>query len=95
MATLAEAAKLCLDSFATLLPHIADRPADYSADHSADHPADHPFLQQMPFDGLHDQGGRFRVWCGNLGALQKGHGSLDHRLRESRIMQGAVSDMMR
>ena len=83
MATLAEAAKLCLDSFTTLLSHVNDLPTDHS------------FRRQIPFDGLYDQRGRFRIWCGNLGALQKGHGSLDYRLRESLIMQDAVSDMIK
>ncbi|KAK2735766.1 Checkpoint kinase 2, partial [Myotisia sp. PD_48] len=30
--------------------------------------------------------GRFKIWIGNLGALQKGHSSLDFRLRESTVM---------
>lgn len=35
---------------------------------------------------LEDEIGRFRVWAGNLGALQKGHSSLDYRLRDSPIL---------
>ncbi|KAF2012654.1 hypothetical protein BU24DRAFT_395691 [Aaosphaeria arxii CBS 175.79] len=35
---------------------------------------------------LEDEFGRFRVWSGNLGALQKGHSSLDYRLRESPLL---------
>lgn len=40
------------------------------------------------FDGeaLDDEIGRFRVWAGNLGALQKGHSSLDYRLRGSPVL---------
>ena len=34
---------------------------------------------------LQDEIGRFRVWVGNLGALQKGHSSLDYRLRDSPV----------
>jgi hypothetical protein len=37
-------------------------------------------------DGLQDEIGRFRVWSGNLGALQKGHSSLDYRLRDSPLL---------
>jgi hypothetical protein len=32
-------------------------------------------------EALLDDLGRFRVWSGNLGALQKGHSSLDGKLR--------------
>ncbi|KAH7074703.1 hypothetical protein BKA63DRAFT_415264 [Paraphoma chrysanthemicola] len=37
-------------------------------------------------EGLEDEIGRFRVWSGNLGALQKGHSSLDYRLRDSPLL---------
>ncbi|KAF2272780.1 uncharacterized protein EI97DRAFT_436707 [Westerdykella ornata] len=35
---------------------------------------------------LEDEVGRFRVWSGNLGALQKGHSSADYRLRDSPLL---------
>lgn len=35
---------------------------------------------------LEDEFGRLRVWSGNLGALQKGHSSLDYRLRDSPLL---------
>lgn len=35
---------------------------------------------------LEDEIGRFRVWSGNLGALQRGHSSLDYRLRDSPLL---------
>ncbi|KAF5706134.1 wd40 repeat protein [Fusarium globosum] len=44
------------------------------------------FLQQMPPSTIEIQLGKFRVWCGNLGALQTGYSSLDYRLRESALM---------
>lgn len=37
-------------------------------------------------EALQDEFGRFRVWAGNLGALQKGHSSLDYRLRDSPLL---------
>lgn len=37
-------------------------------------------------EALEDEFGRFRVWSGNLGALQKGHSSLDYRLRDSPLL---------
>lgn len=33
---------------------------------------------------------RFKIWCGNLGALQRGRSSLDVRLRGSSIMRDTV-----
>jgi hypothetical protein len=34
--------------------------------------------------------GRFKIWCGNLGALQRGGSSLDVRLRDSTVMRDTV-----
>lgn len=36
---------------------------------------------------IRDLRGRFKSWCGNLGALQAGHASLDWRLRDSKNLQ--------
>jgi hypothetical protein len=44
--------------------------------------------EQLDRDNLEDEFGRFRVWSGNLGALQKGHSSLDYRLRDSPLLSG-------
>ncbi|KAF1933465.1 uncharacterized protein M421DRAFT_88673 [Didymella exigua CBS 183.55] len=44
--------------------------------------------EQIDREGLEDEFGRFRVWSGNLGALQKGHSSLDYRLRDSPLLSG-------
>ncbi|KAH0551800.1 hypothetical protein GP486_006983, partial [Trichoglossum hirsutum] len=33
---------------------------------------------------------RFKIWCGNLGALQRGRSSLDVRLRDSTVMRETV-----
>ena len=43
---------------------------------------------QITQEALEDEFGRFRVWSGNLGALQKGHSSLDYRLRDSPLLSG-------
>ncbi|KAF1957486.1 hypothetical protein CC80DRAFT_443757 [Byssothecium circinans] len=40
----------------------------------------------LDYEALQDEIGRFRVWCGNIGALQKGHSSLDYRLRDSPLL---------
>ncbi len=42
--------------------------------------------RSMDRAALEDEMGRFRVWCGNLGALQKGHSSLEYRLRDSPLL---------
>src|SRR5438034_10330251 len=46
--------------------------------------------ESMPLKAVENESGRFKVWAGNLGALQKGRSSLDFRLRESSIMQTTV-----
>jgi len=46
------------------------------------------WTEQLNQDSLGDEFGRFRVWSGNLGALQKGHSSLDYRLRDSPLLSG-------
>lgn len=43
---------------------------------------------QLNQESLEDEFGRLRVWSGNLGALQKGHSSLDYRLRDSPLLSG-------
>jgi hypothetical protein len=45
--------------------------------------SDGKWTEGLDGDALEDEIGRFRVWAGNLGALQKGHSSLDYRLRDS------------
>lgn len=48
--------------------------------------SDGKFSNSIDYEGLQDEIGRFRVWSGNLGALQKGHSSLDYRLRDSPLL---------
>ncbi|KAG5766646.1 hypothetical protein H9Q72_005310 [Fusarium xylarioides] len=48
----------------------------------------------MPPSTIKIQLGKFRVWCGNLGALQTGYSSLDYRLRESVLMHKNVSQLL-
>ncbi|OJD38859.1 macro domain-containing protein [Diplodia corticola] len=43
---------------------------------------------------LEDEYGRFRVWSGNLGAQQKGHSSLDYRLRDSPLLHSNVLKLL-
>ena len=40
---------------------------------------------EIPEDGIIDAQARFRTWIENIGALQRGEASLDHRLRHADI----------
>lgn len=53
---------------------------------SALNDSDGKWAHLIDYEGLQDEIGRFRVWSGNLGALQKGHSSLDYRLRDSPLL---------
>lgn len=47
---------------------------------------DAKWAESIDREAFEDEVGRFRVWSGNLGALQKGHSSLDYRLRDSPLL---------
>ncbi|KAH7386953.1 hypothetical protein DE146DRAFT_635725 [Phaeosphaeria sp. MPI-PUGE-AT-0046c] len=53
---------------------------------SALNDSDGKWAHLVDYEGFQDEIGRFRVWSGNLGALQKGHSSLDYRLRDSPLL---------
>ena len=44
---------------------------------------------------LADHSGRFKVWCGNVGAHQTGRSSLDYRLRNSDRVKKIVERLLR
>jgi hypothetical protein len=46
--------------------------------------------QHMPSITVENNFARFKDWCGNLGALQRGISSLDARLRDSTVMRDTV-----
>ncbi|KAJ4367074.1 hypothetical protein N0V83_007604 [Neocucurbitaria cava] len=48
--------------------------------------SDNKWAHSIDREALEDEIGRYRVWCGNLGALLKGHASLDYRLRDSPLL---------
>lgn len=56
-----------------------------SATQNSDDPH-YDLARLVDISALEDEIGRFRVWSGNLGALQKGHSSLDYRLRDSPLL---------
>lgn len=43
---------------------------------------------------LRNQHDRFKIWSGNLGALQHGRASLDSRLRDSPLMRTTVGKLL-
>lgn len=48
------------------------------------------FKKQMMPMVIENEYARFNIWAGNLGALQRGRGSLDARLRDSVVLRAAV-----
>lgn len=65
-------------AFQTLVNALSTSDTGYTLDH----------------DATQDEIGRFRVWCGNIGALQKGHSSLDYRLRDSPLLSSNVMKLL-
>ncbi|KAF1971801.1 hypothetical protein BU23DRAFT_173105 [Bimuria novae-zelandiae CBS 107.79] len=51
--------------------------------------------QVLDPEALQDEFGRLRVWAGNLGALQKGHSSLDYRLRDAPLLSNEVLKLLK
>jgi hypothetical protein len=45
--------------------------------------------QIMPM-AIENEYARFKIWAGNLGALERGRSSLDARLRDSVVLRAAV-----
>jgi hypothetical protein len=72
-------ARDCLHSFAGLNKKLLARPTPRTL---------------MPPEAVDNEFGRFRVWCGNLGALQQSFASLDYRLRESPVMLASVCKLL-
>jgi hypothetical protein len=73
---LASAVKVCMKAFNLLVSRL-----EVSVD-------EHKKL--MPPSAVQNQRDRFKIWAGNLGALQQGRASIDFRLRESSLMQTIV-----
>ncbi|KAM5347355.1 hypothetical protein ACJ41O_010360 [Fusarium nematophilum] len=73
--------KQCYQDFQDVIDNLGQAAADH--------------LIQLPLTSIESQFGKFRVWCGNLGALQSGFSSLDYRLREATIMHMNVTELLR
>ncbi|KFZ08113.1 hypothetical protein V502_09535 [Pseudogymnoascus sp. VKM F-4520 (FW-2644)] len=67
----------CLEAFGALRSHLQAAKPDLAA--------------QVPDADIEDEFGRFRLWAANIGALSRGHGSLDYRLRDAPVvLEGAL-----
>ncbi|KFY22860.1 hypothetical protein V493_06277 [Pseudogymnoascus sp. VKM F-4281 (FW-2241)] len=67
----------CLEAFGALQAHRQTAKPDLAA--------------QVPDAEIEDEFGRFRLWAANIGALSRGHGSLDYRLRDAPVvLEGAL-----
>jgi hypothetical protein len=79
-ATIASHGISCLQSFNRLTSLLQD--------------PDSPFQDQVSPSVVLDELGRFRVWSGNIGALQEGPASLDYRLREASHVRQQVIKLL-
>lgn len=66
----------CMQGFDELIPSLTTCPGE--------------LRKNIPLMGVENEFARFKVWCGNLGALQRGKSSLDVRLRGSTVMRETV-----
>lgn len=71
----------CLQAFAQVQRSLSTTSADFST--------------QISSSALQDEVGRLRVWAANIGALQKGHSSLDYRLREASLVRENVLKLLK
>ena len=80
MTTFAKIVFLCMQSFS----HMTEALAAGAEEHR----------ELMPPEKIEIELGRFKIWSGNLGALQVGRSSLDFRLREASEMQTNVMKLL-
>ncbi|OBT95745.1 hypothetical protein VE01_06431 [Pseudogymnoascus verrucosus] len=67
----------CLEAFGALRSHLQAAKPEFAA--------------QVPDADIEDEFGRFRLWAANIGALSRGHSSLDYRLRDAPlVLEGAL-----
>ncbi|KAL2049167.1 hypothetical protein ABVK25_010596 [Lepraria finkii] len=52
------------------------------------------FLKQLSPLAVEDELGRFKVWAGNIGALQSGRSSLDYRLRDAKFVKTHIVKLL-
>lgn len=80
MSSLKDATQRCMQLFASLCTKSLDAPTKYP--------------DTTPPDALENEYDRFKVWSGNLGARQRGHTSLDWRLRDAEVMSTSIRKLL-
>ena len=78
--TVASTGKACLHSFEKVSHFTQHREFKYSND--------------LAPHAVSDEFGRFRVWAGNIGALQTGKSSLDNRLNAASNLRSQILQLL-
>lgn len=71
---------LCFQAFASLVSLLQTAKPDLAT--------------QVPTTVVEDEFGRLRLWAANIGALGKGHSSLDYRLRDAPLVHEGVLKLL-
>jgi hypothetical protein len=80
VSALRDATQKCMQLFGLLCTAFDGAPTKYA--------------EQMPLRTILDEFDRFKIWSGNLGARQKGHASLDWRLRDAEVMTTSIRKLL-
>lgn len=78
--SIADRTHTCLESFNALIHALETRSIGHG--------------DELSLLAVEDQIGRFRLWAGNLGALQEGRSSLDYRLRDAKFIAENVRRLL-
>lgn len=78
--SIADRAQSCVKSFTALIHALETRRTGHG--------------EELSLLAVEDQTGRFRLWAGNIGALQEGRSSLDYRLRDSKFIAENVGRLL-
>jgi hypothetical protein len=79
-ATAQVATSACLEAFGALRTHLQAAKPELAA--------------QVSDADIEDEFGRFRLWAANIGALSRGHSSLDYRLRDAPVVLEGASKLL-
>ena len=87
MVTLSTSALAVQNLFDTCIRIVPEFQCEAQPDDSTNPESD---LQET----LRDAHSRFKVWCGSLGVFQRGHASLEWRLREASQIRTQIVDLL-
>lgn len=77
---IADHSRQCVQSFGQLAELIQENVDEYES--------------QLSVTKVSDEFGRFKIWAGNIGALQEDSRSLDYRLREASQVRDQVTKIL-